>query len=243
MTSLRPLFLISAMALGLGACSNKPSQAQLDDTRQHALFARDPAALQQLERWAAADDADAQRTLAETLAEPATPEAWRKARPWFERAARLGDAHSAFRLARIYAKGLGTPVNPALSEQWLVIAADRKQADARCLLGLHAKSPVNGKPDLARANHWFELAAEQGSAEAMFQLGIAYQEGIGVVRDIAKARDWYEKAARKEMPAALQTLAMAYENGDLGVKQDHIKASELFNLAAHAVHDFESELF
>ncbi|OHX20062.1 hypothetical protein BI344_15315 [Chromobacterium sphagni] len=229
---------IAALSM-LAGCAGKPSQAKLDDTRQHALFARDAAAWQRLEDWARNDDPDAQRTLAEALSSDGGMAGWRKARPWYQAAAERGDALSAFRLARIYAKGLGAAADAGQSARWLALAAQRKQADAACMLGLRAKDGG----DAAAARGWFELAAQQGSAEAMFQLGIAYQEGLGVAADQPRARGWYEKAARLEMPAALQTLAMAYEGGDLGLKKDPAKAAELFNLAAHAIHDFESALF
>ncbi len=223
----------------LAGCAAKPSQAQLDDARQHAQFANDAAAWRQLEDWARNDDADAQRALAEALASDGGMAGWRKARPWYQAAAERGDALSAFRLARIYAKGLGVAADAGQSDRWLALAARRRQADAACMLGLRAKDGG----DAAAAGSWFELAAARGSAEAMFQLGIAYQEGLGVAVDLPRARGWYEQAARLEMPAALQTLAMAYEGGDLGLKKDPAKASELFNLAAHAIHDFESALF
>ncbi|OHX14453.1 hypothetical protein BI347_13780 [Chromobacterium sphagni] len=223
----------------LAGCAGKPSQAELDDARQHAVFVHDAAAWQRLEEWAGDDDPAAQRTLAEALSSAGGIEGWRKARPWYEKAAAGGDAWSAFRLARIYAKGLGVAVDAGESGRWLTLAAQRRQPDAACMLGLRAKDGG----DARAAWQWFELAAQQGSAEAMFQLGIAYQEGLGVAVDLPRARGWYEKAARLEMPAALQTLAMAYEGGDLGLTKDPAKASELFNLAAHAVHDFESALF
>ncbi|GGY23249.1 tetratricopeptide repeat protein [Paludibacterium paludis] len=235
--------LIATAALILAACAKTPAQADIDDARHRAQYARDSMAWQHLKTWAADGNPAAERALADALASLDTSDAWRRARPWYERAAGHGDGVSAFRLARLYAKGSGVAPDRERSRAWLLAAAKLKHPDAACLLGLHAKNPSSGKPDYAGANRWFAQAAEQGSAEAMFQLGISYQEGLGVDRDIARARSWYEKAAGLEMPAALQTLAMAYRTGDLGLPRNDARSDELFAQAAHAVRDFQSALF
>ncbi|MBM2883371.1 sel1 repeat family protein [Chromobacterium phragmitis] len=229
----------AAFCLALCGCAGRPSQAELDAAKQQAIYASDGAAWARLNDWANQHDPVAARSLAEAYAASGTPQAWSQAAPWFQRAAEWGDGLAAFRLAKLYAKGLGVKPSRAQSNHWLHVAAERQQADAACVLGLRAKDAG----DVMAAKQWFEQAAAHGSAEAMFQLGIAYQEGIGVPADAKRALDWYERSAKLEMPAALQTLAMAYQAGDLGLPRDEIKASEMFNLAAHAIHDFESEVF
>ncbi|UTH72997.1 tetratricopeptide repeat protein [Chromobacterium sp. IIBBL 290-4] len=227
------------LCCALSACAGKPTQAELDDARQHALFARDADAWRKLKQWAQSGDPAAQRALADALVNPGSPAAWRDAAPWYRQAAEQGDAESAFRLARMHGKGLAGEKNAAQSAYWLGRAAQGGQPDAACLLGLRAKD----RGDQATARGWFARAAAKGSSEAMFQLAIIYQEGLGVRPDRAKALDWYQRAAKLEMPGALQTLAMAYQDGDLGLPRDAIKAGEMFNLAAHATHEFESQLF
>ncbi|POZ61447.1 tetratricopeptide repeat protein [Chromobacterium alticapitis] len=235
----RNLIPLAALCLALLGCAGRPSQAQLDEAKQQAVFAGDAAAWSHLVEWAGARNPAAALSLAEAYAAADTPKGWAQAAPWLQRAAEWGSGPAAFRLARLYAKGVGVAASRAQSSHWLHVAAERENPGAACVLGLRAKEAG----DMSTAHRWFEQAAAGGSAEAMFQLGIAYQEGQGVKADIARARGWYEKAARLEMPAALQTLAMAYQSGDLGLPRDEIKASELFNLTAHAIHDFESEVF
>ncbi|QEL54671.1 tetratricopeptide repeat protein [Chromobacterium paludis] len=230
---------LTGLCLLLGACAGRPSQAQLDETKQQAVYASDAAAWAKLTEWAQRQDPAAALALAEAYASPNTAKGWAAAVPWYRHAAEWGSGTAAFQLARLYAKGIGVAASAAQSSHWLNVAAERKHPGASCVLGLRAKEAG----DLASAKHWFEQAAAGGSAEAMFQLGIAYQEGAGVKADARRAREWYERAAKLEMPAALQTLAMAYQSGDLGLPHDEIKATEMFNLAAHAAREFQSELF
>lgn len=100
-------------------------------------------------------------------------------------------------------------------------------ADSQFALGAAYDAGRDVPRDLAEALKWYLRAAEAGHLEAQNSVGSALQSD----RRYGEALAWYEKAAAKGHARSISNLASLYDAG-LGVKQDRVKASELWLQAA-----------
>lgn len=108
---------------------------------------------------------------------------------WYQRAAALGDARAACRLAQLCLTGHGAG------------AADQPPP----LLD----PPGLAEPDYAAARHWAEQAAQAGDAEAQAVLGFLLAHGPAAMRDPAASEAWYARAAAQDLPRGRLGLALS----------------------------------
>ncbi|WP_051928724.1 peptidoglycan-binding protein [Thermopetrobacter sp. TC1] len=128
---------------------------------------------------------------------------------------------------------LGTPA--------LRIAAQKGDARAMYLVGIHYMTGKEVTKDPARAAVWFRKAAEKGLVPAQYRLGLLYERGIGVAKDLQKARQWYERAAKAGNVKAMHNLAVLLASS--GEKADYAQAAEWFRAAAeHGLRDSQYNL-
>ncbi|WP_323588449.1 tetratricopeptide repeat protein [Aliarcobacter butzleri] len=86
--------------------------------------------------------------------------------------------------------------------------------------------------NFSEAMKWYEKSASNGFAPAINELGNIYLEGrLGVKQDLDKAFEYYQKSSDKGYLDATNNLAIMYDLG-LGIKQDRIKAVELYKIAS-----------
>ena len=124
------------------------------------------------------------------------------ARTWFERAARLGNPHAQYQLAKlILADPAATSEQVAEALSWLTKAAEAGQDCAQYALGKlyrDGRGDGDGGPmekDVGQAVAWFTKAAEQDNSYAAFALGKLYLEGTELPKDIPAALRWLRRAA------------------------------------------------
>ena len=124
------------------------------------------------------------------------------ARTWFERAARLGNPHAQYQLAKlILADPAATPEQVAEALSWLTKAAEAGQDCAQYALGKlyrDGRGDGDGGPmekDVGQAVAWFTKAAEQDNSYAAFALGKLYLEGMELPKDIPAALHWLHRSA------------------------------------------------
>ncbi len=117
-------------------------------------------------------------------------------------AAEAGNPLAQLRMAMLYPKGDGVPVDASAALRWMKAAAAQGEPMAQDLLGTiyeygrsagHGFYPITDDWDMA-AKLW-QASASQGFMKGEFSLGRAYQYGIGVPLDHERAIFWYEKAA------------------------------------------------
>ena len=187
----------------------------------------------QLEKQAAAGNADAQRALGRMLQfkEEGTPENLPRALELYRVAAAQGHMRAQKDLGWAYQNGLGVARDPAVAAQWYEKAAAQGEQWAQNNLGLMYKEGEGVPKNLARAREWFEKSAAQGTDYAEYNLGQLYLRGEGVPQDTARAVEWMQKAADRGYMDALQELAAMYMGGN-GVKQDEERAVKLYTSAA-----------
>jgi len=113
---------------------------------------------------------------------------------WFRAAAVRGNQQGEEELARIYLKGLGTPVDVGEAMTWL-----RKVADQGGPLGTDAEATIGkiyftgeGVPqNYAEAADWYLRAANSGEPNSQLRLGLMFEQGQGVNADPVQAYAWF----------------------------------------------------
>ena len=78
---------------------------------------------------------------------------------------------------------------------------------------------------------WVDVYAHQaneGDAKAQYMLGNYYSDGVRHSVDEEKAVAWYEKSAQQGYIPALEVLGFIYNYGGEKIKQDHQKATKIY---------------
>jgi localization factor PodJL len=112
------------------------------------------------------------------------------------RAANQGLAMAQYRLAKIYERGEGVPVDLAQARQWTERAAAAGNRKAMHDLGVFFARGEGAPFDEQAAFRWFRQAADLGVADSQFNLGVLYQQGRGVAANPTEALFWFLVAAR-----------------------------------------------
>jgi len=213
----------------LAGCGRAPLPVEIEAVSMDAAQRGDEAAERRLRAWADADLPVAQRELGLLVRLRHQPD---QARVLFLRAARQGDAESAYQLGELERDRARDGATNARAAQWYRQAAQQGHAKAALGLALLLKNGDGIPADKAAAAHWLAVAAQAGDAHAMFLLSNAYVDGDGVPADPRRARDLLERAADHEYPAALQQLALVKQTGDDLTPRDAAEADQLLKEAA-----------
>lgn len=109
-----------------------------------------------------------------------------KAREWYAKALAAfrekeqasPSSQTEYRIARLYANGLGVEVDDAEAERWFRLAAEKENPFAQ-----NALASLLLKQGKEEAAHWLERAAKQGNPAAQYALGRLHLLGTGVPRN------------------------------------------------------------
>ncbi|TLS23517.1 uncharacterized protein PpBr36_05715 [Pyricularia pennisetigena] len=139
-----------------------------------------------------------------------------RARFWFNRGIKLGEAQSQFGLGMMLLHGYGQPKNLARATDLLKAAAGQNHASANVQLGA-LYLDQGGPEDIRAANDCFEQAARYGNIEAQYYLAEMISHGAGRDRSCSQALSFYRSVAEKAEPVVSSWLSAnhAYEDGDL----------------------------
>lgn len=174
--------------------------------------------------------------------------------------ARAGNATAQQRVARLYTRNQGVPVNETESCTWWEAAAHQGEALAMTNLGLCLETGKGRPQDPAAAAGWYRQAADKGNAIAMYNLGLAHEYGRGVPQSFETAAQWFQRAldsgrlstgstldARRHLeraqrhvkaaagdPRAMYELAQFTGSGDAGERRDEKRGLDLMRRAAEA---------
>lgn len=89
----------------------------------------------------------------------------------FQQQFAAGFGPAGFRLAEIYARGLGVRANPAKAFEIYTALANEGEMVAEHYLGIFNENGLGVPVDFAKAAHWYRRAAERGYLLARFSLG------------------------------------------------------------------------
>jgi len=142
-----------------------------------------------------------------------------------------GDMRSQYRLARMFAEGIGVPRDDRAALRWFRQAAEQGSTEARYELALVYSLGLGVPPDRSRAAYWYRLLAEDGHLTAQYLLARKYETGSGVTRNMSRALWWYRRAADQGHVGAQVRLGEVYSRGE-GVDEDLVLAWAWFDVAA-----------
>lgn len=152
----------------------------------------------------------------------------------YRKAAERGLSQAAYRLARLYDKGLGVGQDRAEAARLYAAAADQGFAPAMSALATLREFGEAGPRDMAEALRLYRQAAAAGDATAMTSLGYLHDVGKGVARDPAAARRWYEAAVAQGDVRAMFNLALMTMRGGGGAMVEAVRLLETAAERGHA---------
>ena len=153
----------------------------------------------------------------------------RKARSYYERAAKPGDAYGQFNLGRAYLEGIGGTKSRLVGLEYLRKSASKGMVEAMYMLGDKERNRRGG--DIRKAFAWFEKAAKAGHIPSQKLLSYAYLEGDGVEKNPRLALKWSKMAANSGNADAQKRLGQLYLDGT-GTRKDPAKAAQWFRKAS-----------
>jgi TPR repeat protein len=108
-----------------------------------------------------------------------------------------GEAISMNNLGKMYAEGLGTPVDYEEAVKWYRRAAEFGEARAQYNLGLAYDRGVGVPLSPTDAVKWYQAGAELGDAFAQNSLGVKMARGEGTEQDVVHAYIWFSLSAAR----------------------------------------------
>lgn len=138
-----------------------------------------------------------------------------KAKKWFERGIKGGDAGSQNGLGLMYLHGYGVPKDVVKAMDYFKAAADQDHSAAQVTLAsLYLDQGTSD--DIQVATRYFELAQRYGHIEAYYYLAELINQGVGRDRSCGLATAYYKLVAEKAEPllSSFAEANRAYEDGD-----------------------------
>jgi hypothetical protein len=140
-----------------------------------------------------------------------------------------GNVDSQYKLANMYAMGIGTNTDPERALQWYQRAAQRGHDKAQYKLARLLYSDLEETSDAPAAFAWFLSSAKQNYAPAQYYVAEMYALGRGVERDLEQALLWYRKAAEGGYGPAYKGIsrienAEAHAQQELAISQEQALA-------------------
>lgn len=205
-------YLLFSLLLGLSSplfAQSTPTKAALDEQFQQAMkLLTDPSnsaeGIRLVEQVAKGNGVDAQLWLGDNYfygLYPETPKDYLKAIYWYEKAAEQQSYFAMEKLAEIYEKGLGVPVDLTKTVE-LHKKAHELAGYANDSSLYVAKAYLNGigvEKDLQQAVTYLQKNAEAYSVEANLLLGKLYETGEGVEQSDSKAFECYSRIGKSNL--------------------------------------------
>ncbi|KAF4465504.1 HRD3-involved in degradation of Hmg2p [Fusarium albosuccineum] len=138
-----------------------------------------------------------------------------RARLWFERGIKQGDAQSQHGLGLMMLNGYGQKENVKLAMELFKASADQDHAPALVQMG-HLYLDQGGQEDVRIANNYFELAGRHGNIEAHYYIAEMVHHGVGREKLCSASLTYYKSVAEKAEPlvSSWGDANDAYEAGD-----------------------------
>lgn len=153
---------------------------------------------------------------------------------WMTKAADAGYIKAQTALGATYYQGMeGLDQNYVLSEKYLLMAAEKDNADAQAFISML----YIAMEDYDKALLWARKAAQMNHPQACFVLGRSYDEGLGVEVNKLEGLKWFEKAANAGDADAQNMVGNIYTDADF-VKHDLQKAYKYYQMAAAQGHAY-----
>jgi hypothetical protein len=142
-----------------------------------------------------------------------------------------GDLQSMRLLGEMYSAGLGVDQDQDEAAEWLALASQQGDLDAKVLLATMILDRVIDRGTAEEAADLLKQAADGDNVGGKQLLAMLHLEGRGVERDLALGAQLMREAAQANDVTAQYTMGILYAEG-AGVRQDTREAYSWFNRAA-----------
>lgn len=136
-------------------------------------------------------------------------------------------------LGLMHFDGFGVQLNLEKAGEYFRTAGEQNYGPALICMGDCYNSLIRGYGyNPQKALEYYKLAVEQGESSAANALCTKYEQGLVVTEDFNKSLEYLTFSAEKDDALALRNLGMRFFLGSRGVKQDGLRALELFKRSA-----------
>ncbi len=156
--------------------------------------------------------------------------------PVCRKAARAGNAESAWLMGQMMSQGLGGQKNESEALKWFRIAARENHADSLYNLAVMLDMGQGTEENNSEAVKWYSKAAEQGHVHSQHNLALMYAHGEGVKQDFEKALKWTRQAANNGLAESQYLLGQIYSTGDELVTPSSEETIKWFTRAGNQDH-------
>lgn len=209
------------------------AKVQINFSQLESIKSQDYAELRDLQKAAAAGNAQAQYALGDVFyyGQYDTNPDYDQAFKWYAAAARQGHASAQWRLGVMYEYGFGTKLDYAIALEWYKASALQDFPPAQNSLGEMYYYGQGVEQDYQQAAQWYTAADHQNFAYAQKNLGYMYEVGQGVEQNFQQALYWYKQAAKHGNTDAMYDIGVMYHNGT-GVLVDYKEAYKWYSKSA-----------
>ena len=155
---------------------------------------------------------------------------------WLTKAADDGYAKAQLALGAMYLTGDSERMidqNYSLSEKYLLMAAEKDNADAQGFLSML----YIDMEEYDKALIWARKASQLNQPWALYSLGRIYDEGLGVETNHLEGLKWFERAAEAGYADAQNVCGNIYVNADF-VEHNPEKSFKYYQMAAAQGHGY-----
>lgn len=138
-----------------------------------------------------------------------------EARVYFEKAARLGNPHAQYQLAKLFLSDKDAdPYQIRDAIRWLEQSAEDGNGAAQYQMAKLYRDGVHVEKDITKAAALFQKSAEQGNDYAAYALGKLFLDGVGIPKDMEVALHWLTYAGDRNNQYAQYRLGKLYLGGE-----------------------------
>lgn len=156
---------------------------------------------------------------------------YKKAKEYYESAAKYNNSEALFRLGYLYQYGYGVEQNYQKAKEYFKIAANNNHPRANLHLGILYENGFGVIKKKYKAEKYYIRAEKRNVIEAIQKLGDLYYFGQGIEQNYNLAKMKYEKLLKYNSRYASMKLGDIYYLGQ-GVKKNYLEAIKYYNLAA-----------
>lgn len=126
--------------------------------------------------------------------------------------------------------------------QQLIQLAEKGNAKAQYIIGVHYYKGEVLKKDLQKSIHWIKKSSQQNYADAQFFLSFCYSNGIGVKQDAQQFKIWLKKAADNGHKEAKKRLSLLIDNVSIKAQSGDANSQYLLGLHFYKRNDFKNAI-
>lgn len=180
------------------------------------------ACLRKIEKWAQADEAQAQYSLGQIYEYGyIVPQDYQKALTWYDKAANKGITEAWLQMGYLHENGLGTVKDNKKAMQCFITAANKGETSANYHIAQMYEKGLGVAPNNTKAFHYYKKAAVSGHLKSISRCGVMAAIGKGIEKNEVGAVKWLMPAAARGDADAQYSLGRLYKKGVINAELEN----------------------